>query len=150
MTSDDGTVPIPQSSFSRAVIENISRITLVSRFYDWLRKFAPLFFPPIVVWSKIFAPPSRLIVHWRCVTSPGSLIGQKNFSQFSRLLVFLLALFDCCYSFCDTKLKKRSELIRLVMNVDKKNPSQNSADTLKIFKRGKLLKKLRCCVGGRI
>lgn len=35
-------------------------------------------------------------------------------------MVFLLALFDCCYSFCDTKLKKRSELIRLVMNVDKK------------------------------
>ena len=92
----------------------------VSRFYDWLRKFAPLFFPPIVVWSKIFAPLSRLIVHWRCVTSPGSLIGQKNFSQFSRLIVFLLALFDCCYSFCDTKLKKRSELMRLVMNVDKK------------------------------
>lgn len=110
MTSDDGTVPIPQSSFSRAVIENISRITLVLCFsvYDWLRKFAPLFFPPIVVWSKIFAPPSRLIVHWRCDTSPGSLIGQK------------FALFDCCYSFCDTKLKKRSELLRLVMNVDKK------------------------------
>lgn len=123
MTSGDGTVPIPQSSFSRAVIVNIYpglHWFCVSRFYDWLRKFAPLFFPPIVVWSKIFAPLSRLIVHWRCVTSPGSLIGQKNFSQFSRLIVFLLALFDCCYSFCDTKLKKRSELMRLVMNVDKK------------------------------